>query len=69
MPFVRVGVAWATRLPAFHSPDQNRSLAEEIQLLQFLLEFQEAIRGGFSGRGHRVFPLHCCISYGINTVG
>jgi hypothetical protein len=53
MPFVRVGVAWATRLPAFHSPDQNRSLTELFQALQFLFALQEALRGEFSGRRHR----------------
>jgi hypothetical protein len=52
MPFVGVGVAGATGLPAFHCPGQNCSLAEEFQPLQFRPNLQEALGGGFSGKRH-----------------
>jgi hypothetical protein len=68
VPFVGVGVAGAARLPAFHSPGQDRSLTEQFQVLQFLFALQEALRSGFSGKRHG-FSLHARLSYGIDTVG
>jgi hypothetical protein len=58
MPLGGVGVARAAGLAAFHCPLQHRSLAEELQSLQFLFQFQEALRGGFSSYGHRFAVLH-----------
>jgi len=53
MAFRGVCVAGATRLATLHSPLQHGSLTEILQILKFLLEFQEslgiAIQGGSAG--------------------